>query len=64
MRLAGGEKRIMMYFAQETRQLWGKPGPVGGEDGVALWLPGSILLELRMVPPVRPPPPGCIQTCI
>ena len=46
----------MMYFAQETRQLWGKPGPVGGEDGVALWLPGGILLELRMVPPVRPTP--------
>jgi hypothetical protein len=50
---AGAEKRIMVYFAQETQQRWGKPGPVGTEDGAALWLPGGILLELRMVPPVR-----------
>ena len=43
----------MVYFCQETQQLWGAPGAAGSEDGAALWLPGGCLLELRMVPPVR-----------
>lgn len=44
----------MVYFNQEVSQEWRGAGPAGTEDGAALWLPGGIQLELRMVPPVRP----------
>ena len=49
---AGAEKRVMVYFNQEVSQEWRGAGPAGTEDGAALWLPGGIQLELRMVPPV------------
>ena len=50
---AGQTRQQHLYFSQETAQRWG--GPVADpEDGAALWLPGRLLLQLRMVPPVSP----------
>jgi hypothetical protein len=51
--LAAGETRQqLLYFSQETAQRWGPPG-AAPDDGAALWLPGRLLVQLRMVPPVR-----------
>jgi hypothetical protein len=41
-----------MYFSSETQQDW-KPGKREPDDaGGAFWLPGNVLLELHMVPPM------------
>ncbi|CAK0747075.1 hypothetical protein CVIRNUC_001740 [Coccomyxa viridis] len=45
-------KTLLMYFSSETQQDWrpGKREP--DEAGGAFWLPGNVLLELQMVPPM------------
>ena len=43
----------MVYFSQETLHAWRPTTAEPADGGGALWLPGSILLELRMLPPVR-----------
>ncbi|KAL0043699.1 hypothetical protein WJX82_003553 [Trebouxia sp. C0006] len=55
----GITKKAMVYFSQETKQLWSANGPkqqqdAGAEaiDGGALWLPGNVVLELQMLPMV------------
>lgn len=57
----GITKKAMVYFSQETKQLWSANGPkqqqdAGAEaiDGGALWLPGNVVLELQMLPMVQP----------
>ena len=43
---------MLMYFSSETQQDW-KPGNREPDDaGGAFWLPGKVLLELHMVPPM------------
>lgn len=51
-----------MYFTQETAQRWGPPAaePV---DGAALWLPGRLLLQLQMLPPVGINSLQALQNC-
>ncbi len=45
-------KTVLMYFSSETQQDW-KPGKREPDDaGGAFWLPGNVLLELHMVPPM------------
>lgn len=55
----GKTKKAMVYFSQETKQLWSANGSkqqqdAGAEaiDGGALWLPGNVVLELQMLPMV------------
>lgn len=57
----GKTKKAMVYFSQETKQLWSANGSkqqqdAGAEaiDGGALWLPGNVVLELQMLPMVQP----------
>ena len=57
--LAGETRQQLLYFSQETAQRWGPPG-AAPDDGAALWLPGRLLVQLRMVPPVRTP--DCLNT--
>ena len=54
-------KKAMVYFSQETKQMWSANGSkhkqdAGDEaiDGGALWLPGNVVLELQMLPMVQP----------
>ena len=62
-----------MYFSNETQQDWrpGKREP--DEAGGAFWLPGNVLLELHMVPPMSrgrdgdaevTTPPYCFHTMV
>ncbi len=63
---AGITKKAMVYFSQETKQLWSANGPkqqqdagVEAIDGGALWLPGNVVLELQMLPMVQPATQSC-----
>ena len=56
---AGMTKKAMVYFSQETKQLWSASDAkqqqnTGSEavDGGAMWLPGNVVLELQMLPMV------------
>ena len=53
-----------MYFSSETQQDWrpGKREP--DEAGGAFWLPGNVLLELQMVPPMSRGEAGDAQACM
>ncbi len=42
---------MLLHFSQETLQRWGAP-QAHPQDGAALWLPGRLLVQLRMVPAV------------
>ena len=45
-------KTLLMYFSTETQQDW-RPGKREPDDaGGAFWLPGNVLLELQMLPPM------------
>ena len=62
----GITKKAMVYFSQETKQMWSANGSkqqqdAGAEaiDGGALWLPGNVVLELQMLPMVQPAPQSC-----
>ena len=48
---AGETKQVLLHFSQETLQRWGAP-QAQPQDGAALWLPGRLLVQLRMVPAV------------
>jgi hypothetical protein len=51
--LTGQVRKTNVYFSQQTRQNWQQPKDMEpGQDGGALWLPGSTMLELRMLPTV------------
>ena len=56
-------KTVLMYFSSETQQDWkvGKREP--DEAGGAFWLPGNVLLELHMVPPMSRGQNGDAQVC-
>lgn len=45
----GETKQLMLHYSQETQQAWAAPA-AAPEDGAALWLPGQLLLQLRMIP--------------
>lgn len=58
MRLAGvwpwaGEPRqLLVYYNQETLQRWKRGARNPSDEGGAMWLPGGVALELRMMPAV------------
>jgi hypothetical protein len=41
---------ILVYFSSETAQAWKSGGREPDQEGGAFWLPGGVVLELRMVP--------------
>jgi hypothetical protein len=43
---------VQTYYVQEGQQKWALARGKGGEGGVALWLPGGVMVELAMVPRV------------
>lgn len=50
---AGITRKAMVYFSQETKQLWSASAPNQQQDpaceavdGGAMWLPGNVVLEL------------------
>ena len=45
-------KTVLMYFSNETQQDWRQGKREPDEAGGAFWLPGNVLLELHMVPPM------------
>ena len=54
--------KAMVYFSQETKQMWSardaqqQQNPQAEAiDGGALWLPGNVVLELQMLPMVSKP---------
>ncbi|GIL79715.1 hypothetical protein Vretifemale_9002 [Volvox reticuliferus] len=48
--LSGEERVVWMYGSMEEQQLWGtSAAPPSGDDGGCFWLPGGIVLSLRMV---------------
>lgn len=57
---AGEKKQVLLHFSQETSQRWSEPDPQP-QDGAALWLPGKLLVQIRMMPAVRPPSPSLVH---
>jgi len=49
---AGEPRQLLAYCNRETRQRWRRGGREPSAGGLALWLPGGVALELRMVPAV------------
>ncbi|GIL52540.1 hypothetical protein Vafri_8382 [Volvox africanus] len=48
--LSGEEQVVWMYSSMEEQQLWDtSAAPPSGDDGGCFWLPGGIILSLRMV---------------
>ncbi|KAK9808796.1 hypothetical protein WJX72_003812 [[Myrmecia] bisecta] len=51
--LTGAERKINVFHSQETQQRWEPPALQPSNDGGTLWLPGQVLLQLSMSPPVE-----------
>ncbi|KAK9791179.1 hypothetical protein WJX73_009517 [Symbiochloris irregularis] len=56
--ITGERKRFYMHQVQECQQQWKAGLSQPGDDGGTYWLPGGILVELRMETPPKPPPAG------